>query len=289
MRGLLGVFLLQWALAGFWADQAFAFGRPGPRPIPDPVFGVTIDSVAGLPEIVDSLRSLPRTPTTRIVFDSGVPASYYGEAVRAIRPVSYVLGQFLDSSAMKDISVRGFRDRVDEYLRLLGREVDLWEVGNEVNGSWLGDAPSVVAKIRYAFDRVRQRNGRTALTLYYSCDEGDEFEMFGWTERNIPEAVRLGVDYALVSYYEAVDCETPDFEAMFARLAKLFPRAKLGFGECGTEVPEHKAELLRQFYGMSIPETRYVGGYFWWYFHQDMVPRTLPLWQTLNDAVLAWH
>jgi hypothetical protein len=29
----------------------------------------------------------------------------------------------------------------------------------------------------------------------------------------------------------------------------------------------------------------YVGGYFWWYFAEDMVPKTKPLFATLSAAL----
>jgi PASTA domain len=37
---------------------------------------------------------------------------------------------------------------------------------------------------------------------------------------------------------------------------------------------------------MTFPAiSRYVGGVFWWYFWEDMVPKTKPLWTTLNNAI----
>jgi hypothetical protein len=53
----------------------------------------------------------------------------------------------------------------------------------------------------------------------------------------------------------------------------------------GTIYADRKAAYVSRYYGLKIDEPRYIGGYFWWYFRQDMVPRTQPLWQTLNDAI----
>jgi hypothetical protein len=36
-----------------------------------------------------------------------------------------------------------------------------------------------------------------------------------------------------------------------------------------------------------VPDARFVGGFFWWYGKQDFVPKTNPLWQTLQDAMSA--
>ena len=48
-----------------------------------------------------------------------------------------------------------------------------------------------------------------------------------------------------------------------------------------------KADYLTRYYTMKINEPKYVGGYFWWYARQDMVPYTKALWSTLNSAILA--
>jgi hypothetical protein len=43
--------------------------------------------------------------------------------------------------------------------------------------------------------------------------------------------------------------------------------------------------LLTRYYTMKIDQPNYVGGYFWWYYREDMVPWTEPLWNTLNAAI----
>jgi hypothetical protein len=52
----------------------------------------------------------------------------------------------------------------------------------------------------------------------------------------------------------------------------MFPTAQLGIGECGTVVQARKAAYLTRYYSMRIDNPRYIGGYFWWYFSEDMVP-----------------
>ena len=51
--------------------------------------------------------------------------------------------------------------QMTEYLDALGATVDIWEVGNEINGEWLGTTSDVVAKASIAFDLVRKRGYRT--------------------------------------------------------------------------------------------------------------------------------
>jgi hypothetical protein len=92
-----------------------------------------------------------------------------------------------------------------------------------------------------------------------------------------------------VSYYEN-DCDgiQPDWPAIFADLAVMFPSAKLGIGECGTELQASKADTINRYYrDLQVTDPRFVGGFFWWYGKQDFVPKTNPLWQTLQDAMTA--
>ena len=62
-------------------------------------------------------------------------------------------------------------------------------------------------------------------------------------------------------------------------------RAKLGIGECGTTRSEAKSEFIHRYYGPSVPEPRFIGGQFWWYFVTDMVPASKPLWSELAAAM----
>ncbi|MGZ5968400.1 MAG: hypothetical protein ACXWP4_12085 [Polyangiales bacterium] len=255
---------------------------------PERIYGVTVDDIAPLASIVESLSKLPQKPTARIVFDEGQPPSYYGEATTQIGAVAFVMGEMLDSQFVKDISVDEYGQRAKEYLDALGGKVDIWEIGNEINGEWLGTSADVAAKAKSAFDLAKSRGYKTALTLYWnaSCYSDADHEMFTWTSANVPEAMKSGLDYVLVSYYDD-DCpgEKPDWPAVFSKLAAIFPTAKLGIGECGTERAEAKSEFIHRYYGLSVPEPRFVGGQFWWYFVNDMVPSSKPLWSELAAAM----
>ena len=112
-------------------------------------------------------------------------------------------------------------------------------------------------------------------------------EVFTWVQNHLPERVRTGIDVVLLSYYED-DCggRQPRWPAVFARLGRLFPSARLGFGEIGTTDPARKLRMLERYYTMRAPSPRFVGGYFWWYFRQDMVPAEgNPLWNALDTVM----
>jgi hypothetical protein len=175
--------------------------------------------------------------------------------------------------------------------------VDLWEIGNEVNGNWTGRYSTVDAKLTEAYDDVAAAGKRTALTLYYNIGCGDgpkELDPIAFSQKYVPAAVRTGLDYVLLSYYEG-DCErirpsVTTWTAYFARLHTLYPHAQLGFGEIGMDTPATTAtlgtarSLMNYYYGLDINLPYYVGGYFWWYYYQDCLPLTKPLWSALQGA-----
>jgi hypothetical protein len=269
-----------------------AWGPPQSKPaekaaVPERIYGVTVDRIDQVEETVGALRSLRRKPTARVVFDEDVAASEYREAVSRIHAVSFVMGEILDSQFVKKCPLEDYRKRTKEYLDTLGESVDLWEIGNEINGDWLGLPRDVAPKMIAAYELVKARKKAAVLTLYYNegSVQDKRFEMFRWAEAQIPEAIRKGLDGVLVSFYDDdFEGPPPDWPKVFDRLGRMFPASRLGFGECGTKHDAKKADFIRRYYGMKIDHPRFVGGYFWWYFSGDMVPRTKALWTVLNDS-----
>ena len=133
------------------------------RPLPRVLFGVTADDVSHLRELVTSARHLPEMPTTRIYFDVSEPPRHYATAVRRLHPVSYLMGELLDSSDETHISVAAYRHRVKSYLAAFRNEIDLWEIGNEANGNWTGRYARVEKKLTAAYRAVVRARRRTAL------------------------------------------------------------------------------------------------------------------------------
>jgi hypothetical protein len=250
--------------------------------------GVTIDSISNLSSIKTSLSKLSRPATARIVFDEGMGPSYYKNATTQLSSVANVMGELLDSYYVKSFSVAAYKQRTTNYVNALRSTVHIWEIGNEINGEWLGTTSNVVAKMTGAYDIVKGKGLRTALTLYYNdqCWSKPSNEMFTWANKNVPTRMKQGLDYVFISFYED-DCNgiKPDWQGVFERLGRMFPNAKIGFGEVGTKYASRKEEYIKRYYRMQINHPRYVGGYFWWYFKQDMVPYTKPLWGVLNNAI----
>jgi len=254
------------------------------------LYGVTLDSLEKIDQIVPALTHLPRQPMTcRVVFDAEMKPASYAQALKKLTAVSYVLGEPVDSSDMKRYSVNEYLKRFETYMDRLGRLVNVWEIGNEINGDWLGKTSMVVQKMEGAYRIAKARKVPTALTLYYNrgCVEDERHEMMAWAEKEISPELKRGLDYVLVSFYED-DCQgvTPDWKQVFADLGQMFPKARLGIGECGTREDGLKASLLRHYYSMRELHPRFIGGYFWWYFVQDMLPyQANPLWDELSSVL----
>jgi hypothetical protein len=108
--------------------------------------------------------------------------------------------------------------------------------------------------------------------------------------------VRAGLDEVLLSYYED-QCggRRPSaawWRSEFDRLHRLFPHARLGFGEIGMAHPVTGATrstavgLIRHYYRLRVAVPHWIGGCFWWYYAEDMVPwRGNRLWHTLAKAL----
>ncbi len=291
--------LILGVLACFGAIAVDSRAGATPRALPSPLYGVTVDNVANIGNIVAGARALGPMPTTRIYFNVKQRATTYETAVKEIQPVSYVMGELLDSSDSRRISTASYNKRVKSYVSTLGSWVDVWEIGNEVNGNWTGRYPAVAAKLADAYNDVASAGKRSALTLYYNIGCGDgpkELDPMAFTQKYVPAAVRNGLDYVFLSYYES-DCRglrpsAATWTAYLARLHSLYPRAQLGFGEIGMDKPATTGTLgaarsiMNYYYGLGIDLPYYVGGYFWWYYDEDCLPSTTkPLWNTLQAAL----
>lgn len=266
-----------------------------------PLYGVTIDRTAKLPKILEALMALPRRATVRVYLEPRRKAAEYAAALSQVHSVSSVMAELLDSSDEKSLSTEAFQARVQEYLAALSGSVDIWEVGNEVNGNWTGPYETVAAKLTEAYRDVAAAGGTTALTLYENsfgpehCGDGQpEPTPVQFTERWVPPEVADGLDYVLLSYYPT-QCggEMPgdaEVAAELEELHALYPKALLGFGEVGLPHPASKrtlaqaAAIMHWAYSLDPGLPYYVGGYFWWYGWEDALKPKARLGAGLGEA-----
>jgi hypothetical protein len=301
----------------------FAQAQITGRIVPSPIVGVTFDDVSQSSAEANALTHIARSPSVRVVFDTGEPASYYLGPIKAFNPVAYVMGELMDSSYACSYSVASITSFTQSYTATLGTLVDIWEVGNEVNGSWLcngggsgrhrssGGAGSVMQKVGAMYDTVTTKGGRTALTFFYEGEPSDPNncidtsgggdDMFSWISTYFldsptaeTEKIRTGLNYVLVSWYpDQCPLENPNWPVVYTKLGQIFPNARVGFGELGTADPQNGSAFeineINTIYPMranvaGLP-ANYIGGVFWWYAAEEMVPWPGSLGATLNAAI----
>lgn len=321
--------------------------------IPLPLHGATIAdfsfsgavqdirSSSYLSEVVTSLDNLTDQPTVRITFtlcgvgqdgscSSPAAASTYTSAIQTLKSQSrppFLLGEVLDSSYQGCFTPNGANNtqsaqaRWNDYVSTLGSYVDVWEVGNEINGNWLdsSDAGSggiscpwkvpsttdanVVSDMEDAYSTVKSAGKLAELTLYYpgmgsGCDSPAQFDPITWAEANVPMYMRNGLDYVLVSYYHqdcssGTDPSAQQWGTFFTQVQNLFPNAVIGFGEWGysTKKPTGSklATLLSQGYSFDpypLPfSANWSSGVFFWEWADTAVPyngNSGSVWEIVN-------
>ena len=328
--------LLLWFLSlSSSAIRAQAPGNQGTRTIdrssptiPIPIHGVTIADNKDirndkyLNDVLKSVASLTSVPTVRLTYklegsdiDKGAKASTYLPATRAISKNAYVFAEVVDSAYEFCFNVADDEARWKDYVSTLGDYVDIWEVGNEINGNWLDNSDpipikgqtcpwkipntthkDVITKMINAYHIVKKAGKTAVLTLYYepnpACTTamGPAFDPITWATQNIPADMETGLDYVLLSYYRDKCLNfKPDLAALFTEFHKMFPNAKLGMGEWGySKKRPDKArltKLLNEGYGFHPNVPDWIGGVFFWEFGTDAVPydpRAGSIWRVIN-------
>ena len=259
-----------------------------------PLLGVTTDDPnTDTTAQVEALAALPRRAALRVVLDQGTAPADYVASVRRLAAVADVMALPLDSSDMKKVDAAQAGDRARRYMAALQDAASIWEVGNEVNGNWVGSDP--VGKIEAMFDAAKAYGKRTAVTFYYENPATPGHDMLPWIDANIPAGHRLrtGLDYVFVSYYEDQNgghkLTQAEIDTMFSGLARRFPNARVGFGEFGWggKIPADaavRAELIQRIHGTTSSEPAFVGGGFYWHFRQTMSPMNKPDFALLQEA-----
>lgn len=267
---------------------------------PGPLYGVTVDDVSSVSAIVAGNGALPVKPTTRVYLDPLEPASSYTKPVAQIAQNSYVMAELLDSADMRSVTPAAEHTRVAALLSALGGSVDIWEVGNEVNGNWTGAYSTGAQMITDAYDQVKAAGGRTALTVWYNagCAAKGELDPITYANTYLSAAVRNGLDYVLLSYYQSqcngVSLSSSTVTAYAEKLHAVFPNASVGFGEIGLPRPVSSTtqaaaiEMIDHYYRLPVDLPYYVGGYFWWYYAEDALPYAdNAVWDAISRAMPA--
>ncbi len=240
----------------------------------------------------------------RIVFSKDQSPSYYLAAVQDAKSRGLrVMGQPIDSSCASKYDAAGYYNRIAQYVDYFaahGNLIDAWEVGNEVNGEWLGSG--VGAKVADAASYARQNSSaQVVVTLYWQIGTGPgpNNSTFNWAYKYLTPSVLQNVDVVLLSTY-------PDgggqmglaFDEVFQTMHAAFPTQKIGIGElgyaydggdpCGTTTGPGEVQaaygnwycdrnnahagrpcVAHQFYSAVLGYDYSIGGVFWWYYSQE--------------------
>lgn len=271
-----------------------------------PAVTVTAPWDGNLSTGVEAIKAMPFRMSTRIVIDEGssVSPDKYLPIFKAYAGVSTVMAEIADSFYMKKFTQEQYLQRTKDYYAKLKPYVSVWEIGNEINGSWLGD--NAAGKMAAAFDYLKSVGAKTALTIYLDCPKDcvePQWWVFTWVDKNVPERVRNGVDYVLVSYYQddqqnwLPNAKEPVYKTwndVFKDVRKRFPTATMGIGEWGTKKNIDKTPYINACYrDMKVDDPKFRKMCFWWYFDAiknlpgDMAPKSNKYWQSLVDAMKA--
>jgi len=270
------------------------------------VWGVTYDTISGGAGALQSATNLVSGAVgkgwVRIVFDRSEPATYYvGEVAAAHLQGLRVVGQFLDSSDMASVSLAQWQARVTSYLAVLAA-VDEWEIGNEVNGNWLGTG--VVAKISYAAQAVKAKtSARTLLTLYYQLGEDDAaHSMFTWARANLGPTTMAYINDLGLSVYPEDHPLGAALDRVLTTLHTQFPAQSLMMTELDYWSPDlghtwwwgsstdpfgaGRQAVATDYSAAMLGYSYSRGGTFWWYFPEE-APQGSSLWSAMRGVYTA--
>ena len=271
-----------------------------------PWLGFTIDTVSGYQTNCDLAASLAAPyGWIRIVFDAGQAPSTYTALVNYAKSKGLkILGQPVDSTYDKGYTRAQYKQRFIDYITAFPT-IDAWEVGNEVNGSWL--STEIAGKIADAAAEVKTRapDKLTMLTLFWQINtDSVANSMFTWVNANLPAATRSNIDVVTFSQYQEQAPMGVVFDQVMKTLRAEFPTQKIGLGELGYWIPGQqfwwaysqtdpngaaKQAVASQYYNASLAYPGSIGGVFWWTYISDFKSNTAmqQIVSKLRDNLLA--
>lgn len=260
------------------------------------ISGVTLNDITAVSinEVIAAADAMQVKPTVRIVMQPEKKASEYREALSLLHGHAFIMLCPCDSSYFSSYRTADrYLARFRECDRELADYVDIWEVGNEINGEgWLGISTKKAAAYMYRAWRYLHAKGYVTELTPYDFRSGDQsISMLAWLKKYVPNDMKKHVDHVLISYYDDDNGGVhDDWQETFDSLKKMFPNSYVGFGECGFSSPhacdnEFRAQVTA-YYGSKIYNNRYEGGYFWWYWQEDCLPyENNDAWKCINEAI----
>jgi hypothetical protein len=250
-------------------------------------YSVTIDTLDNLSSTLAAVKAtFPSRAMVRIVVDPNVSLDQYQRAIDLAHSMSIeVMIELMDSQYMASYSLSSYQGRIDQILATL-KDVDAWEVGNEVNGNWLG--PDVGAKVAYAVNKAASLSSAPLyLTLYWQLGEDDAaHSIFNWVSSNLNSDEMAKISSVGISMYpQEAPLGASFFRVMTTLHSVYFPNQSLYIGELGyggsgvtgswwwgspSVSDTSKDQVASSYLGLllSLPYS-VSSGPFWWYFTEE--------------------
>ena len=264
-----------------------------------PWLGFTIDRVSGYQANLD-LASKLTAPFgwIRIVFDLTVTPATYSDLINYAKAKGLkVLGQPVDSTYDKKLTRAQYKQRFIDYITAFP-QIDAWEVGNEVNGTWL--STDIALRIADAAAEVKARapGKLTYLTFFWQINTDTVANsMFTWINNNLPASTRANIDVVTISQYQEQAPMGVVFDQVMKTLRAEFPTQQIGIGELGYWIPGQqfwwaynqtdpvaaKLAVSEQYHAAAFDFPGSSGGVFWWTFISDF-PNNLAMQQTVTKV-----
>lgn len=227
------------------------------------MIAITLDNPWDYKNIITMLKTLKKRIHVRVVFDLGVDLREYEIPIKEISKYAFIMGQVCDSFFVKDLSINDYYNRCYQLYNLYDSYVAIWEIGNEVNGDWLG--PNLKEKLDKAKKLFSSK--QKAITLY--ADENETYYRF--IEEN--KELLSEMQYIFISEYPQDNSGHFVDLKKYSKVMSQF-NAYWGFGECGTKVKKDKLSYFNYYYKVVpkayLKSPNFVGGNFWW-FQKDFV------------------
>jgi len=268
-------------------------------------WGVTVDRTTDYVNVIqsvsDMVENVPTDAYARIVFDEFVPATHYDAIVAAAQAAGVtVVGQILDSTSLPYYTLAQFQARVQEYVGHFP-QIDIWEIGNEVNGEWLGT--QVREKIEYAAGYIKSADpgDTTMLTFFWQMGTADQASntLFQWIADNVSPALTANLNVIALSTWIGGAPFGIAHDEVFERINAIFPAQTVVMGELGywsrgttkawwwrsrdNPTTTVRRALAEHMYLANLAFPYSDGGVFWWYYYQEMYGGT-SLWDTVNEV-----
>ena len=265
-----------------------------------PLVGFTFDDISSYSTNLPLTQTLAGSNTwVRIVFDKGEPTSYYSAVITKAHSMGIkVMGQPVDSAYDASYTDAQYEQQVEQFVTAFP-QVDAWEVGNEVNGSWL--SKTIASRVATASAYVKSHTtAKVVLTLYWEMGgDAAQYSMFNWERANLPISVRSNLDIILVSLYIEDAPMGMAFDQVMRQLQSDFPNQQIGLGELGyfesgttqawwamnqTNTTQAREMVAAQYYASVLAFPGSVGGAFWWYFVETFPPDPV-IQQSVSNVV----